>query len=401
MKKKFKFRITKDIIIFWVASLLSLVFVLGMNNYILSSYSFFKEDDQNVIVEARVISIFETYEEENYIGGSNYYTPFDAEILTGALKGHVVSSTQVYDVFMAHEPIELEVGDKVLLFLSEIVDGEDEWLYGDIIRIDGIYMLAGFFFALLLLMGGFKGVRTIFSLTLTCMAVFLVLIPAILAGMNIYEWSIIISAFIIVMTIVVANGISKKSFVAAIGCFSGSAVCGILTIIMAQALKLTGAVDEESLFLVMLNPDKPIDLNGVIFAAILIGGVGAIMDVAISLSSSLYEVWGQNHNITPMALMKSGMTIGRDIMGTMANTLVLAYIGSSLSVVVLLVAYNSSLNVILNRELIITEILQALAGSIGILLTIPLTSFVCTLVYIRRKDVKGQSEENQDELDKQ
>ncbi len=401
MKKKFKFCITKDIIIFWVASLLSLVFVLGMNNYILSSYSFFKEDDQNVIVEARVISIFETYEEENYIGGSNYYTPFDAEILMGALKGHVVSSTQVYDVFMAHEPIELEVGDKVLLFLSEIVDGEDEWLYGDIIRIDGIYMLAGFFFALLLLMGGFKGVRTIFSLTLTCMAVFLVLIPAILAGMNIYEWSIIISAFIIVMTIVVANGISKKSFVAAIGCFSGSAVCGILTIFMAQALKLTGAVDEESLFLVMLNPDKPIDLNGVIFAAILIGGVGAIMDVAISLSSSLYEVWGQNHNITPMALMKSGMTIGKDIMGTMANTLVLAYIGSSLSVVVLLVAYNSSLNVILNRELIITEILQALAGSIGILLTIPLTSFVCTLVYISRKDTKGQDEENQQELNKQ
>ncbi len=384
-KRKVNLKITKDTIIFWVATILSLIFVLGSNHYIINNYSVFKNDEDTVVVTARITQIYEETTEESYAGGTNYYLPFDAEVIKGSLEGYTISATQVNDVFMAHDPIEINVGDKVLLFLSEIVDGEEVWIYGDIVRFDGLTVLAFVFFGLLLLLGGSKGFRTIVSLSLTCMAVFMVLIPAILASMDIYVWSIIISVFIIVMTIIVANGISKKSMVAAIGCFSGTAVCAVLTQTMAVLLQLTGAVDEESLFLVLLNPDNPIDLNGIVFAAILIGGVGAIMDVAISLSSSLYELKEHNEDITAVEMMKSGMNIGRDIMGTMANTLVLAYIGSSLSVVVLLVAYNSSLDVILNREMIVVEVLQALAGSIAILLTIPLTSFISGVFYTKKK----------------
>ena len=119
----------------------------------------------------------------------------------------------------------------------------------------------------------------------------------------------------------------------------------------------------------------------IIFAAIIIGAMGAVMDVAMSLSSSLHELKLKVMSISPKELFKSGMVIGRDMMGTMANTLVLAYIGSSLTVTVLIVIYNSSMTELLNKERIVVEILQALVGSIGILFTIPFTCFVCAMLY--------------------
>ncbi len=138
---------------------------------------------------------------------------------------------------------------------------------------------------------------------------------------------------------------------------------------MTKVLALTGVVDESSYSLTTVNPDHPIDLLAIIFAAIIIGAMGAVMDVAMSLSSSLHELKLKVMSISPKELFKSGMVIGRDMMGTMANTLVLAYIGSSLTVTVLIVIYNSSMTELLNKERIVVEILQALVGSIGILFT--------------------------------
>jgi uncharacterized membrane protein len=149
---------------------------------------------------------------------------------------------------------------------------------------------------------------------------------------------------------------------------------------------MTGLIEEESIYLVQLYPDNPINLKAIIFAMIIVGAVGAVMDVSMSISSSLYELRIQSPEISSKELMKSGFTIGRDMMGTMANTLVLAYIGSSLTSVLLLVAYNASIHQVINRELIVAEILQALAGSMGMLLTLPLTSAICSVIYYKREE---------------
>ena len=164
----------------------------------------------------------------------------------------------------------------------------------------------------------------------------------------------------------------------------GVLVSGVLITFMDKLLKLTGFVSEESLYLLRINTKHPIDLKAIIFAAILIGAIGAIMDVSMSIAASLAEMQ-EKLEYTPFSmLVKSGIAIGKDIMGTMANTLILAYIGSSLSVVLLLVSYNSSLLELLNKEMIVVEILQALVGSIGILFTMPLTSLVCGYLYSER-----------------
>jgi uncharacterized membrane protein len=148
-------------------------------------------------------------------------------------------------------------------------------------------------------------------------------------------------------------------------------------------LKLTGVVDEASVYLLLMNPEHPVDLKGVIFGAILIGAMGAVMDVSMSISSSLYEMKEKYAAHSFAQLFSSGMTIGKDIMGTMANTLVLAYIGSSLSTVLLLITYNPSLLDLMNREMVVIEILQAIIGSLGILMTLPLTAMVSGFLYSR------------------
>jgi uncharacterized membrane protein len=172
------------------------------------------------------------------------------------------------------------------------------------------------------------------------------------------------------------------------GCLAGTAVSGGIALIAGAVMKLTGVVNDESLYLLYLNPDNPINLKAITFAAILIGAIGAIMDVAISLSSALYEVKEKAPNTPAHEIFRSGLTIGRDMMGTMANTLVLAYIGSSLSLVLLLIAYRTSWLGLFNRELIVAEILQTLSGSIGILFTIPLTSLICAWIYTIKKNTK-------------
>jgi uncharacterized membrane protein len=135
---------------------------------------------------------------------------------------------------------------------------------------------------------------------------------------------------------------------------------------MDRTLALTGVLSEESVYLTYLPMETPIDLKAIIFAAIVIGAIGAIMDVAMSISSALWEIAGTSESASFETLFRSGINIGRDVMGTMANTLILAYIGSSLSVVLLISVYSSSLLYLLNREMIVVEILQALVGSFGI-----------------------------------
>ena len=261
------------------------------------------------------------------------------------------------------------------------------WVFGEYLRTDTLALLGGAFLLLLLLFGRKKGFNTIVSLIFTCLAIFAVFLPSLLAGYNIYATSIVVCIFIIVMTLLLVNGFDRKTISAATGCMGGIAVAGILTIIMNAALKLTGAVDQDSIYVLFLNPENPIDLIAIIFAAILIGALGAIMDVAMSISSSLTELCEKAPDLSFKSIFASGLNIGRDIMGTMANTLILAYIGSSLSIVLLLIAYNNSLLSLLNREMIAVEILQAIVGSLGILFTIPITSLVAAYVNSRKKPV--------------
>lgn len=294
-----------------------------------------------------------------------------AVISEGEDEGKRVLVTHVMDstAMLTGEPFA--AGDRVFIFEGENEYGEAQWFVEGPVRSGWLAGLTAAFCLLVILFGRGKGVRTILSLILTCLAIFCVLIPAIVGGFNIYLTAIVVCIYTILVTLALVSGCSFKSLAAALGCMGGVGVAGLITVISEKYLRLTGLTDDDSMLLLFINEDRPIDLKALIFAGILIGALGATMDVAMSISSSLTELIRNVPDLGFAGIVRSGFTIGRDIMGTMANTLVLAYVGSGMHVILLFMTYYERLEDILNVELIAVEILQAMAGSIGILFTIP------------------------------
>lgn len=375
-------------LIYLVTVLLSVAFIFFGNKVASGKMDVLMGDEGFQIEKAKVTEIVGVYDEsltsDEKSGLMIKDIAFKAVITSGELKGETVVGIQNLNSYMMIMPKEVSAGDKILIYSVHNDVFNTDWVYGEYIRTDALMVLGAVFVILLLIFGRFKGLQTLVSLAFTVLAIFVVFVPSILSGYNIYRSAIIICVYITVMTLIIVSGVNRKTVAAIIGCIGGITVAALLVIVMDGVLNLTGLVNEESAYLLMLNPENPIDLKGVFFGAILIGAMGAIMDVAMSISSSLFEIMETSKNVGARKLVKSGMTIGRDIMGTMSNTLILAYIGSSLSIVLLLITYNPSLLDLLNREIVVIEILQALVGSMGILFTIPLTAIASGLLYTRK-----------------
>lgn len=387
----------KNKIIYILAIVLSLIYIFIGNRIAMKDNHFLENNKEDGVYEkAKVIKILEKSDSKEQVEGledlDTSEIKFRAKFLRGNRKGEMTTAIQSLTPYMNKTVQEIKEGDEVILLEQQIDDdGSKVWYFVQFERIDSLIVLGIIFIGLLILFGKFKGINTIVSLIFTCLSIFIVFVPAILGGQNIYVWSIITCVFITIMTVIIVNGANKKSISTMLGCVGGVCVAGILTVIMDGIMKLTGFIDDNSIYLLYLNEENPIDIKAIIFGGIIIGAVGAIMDVAIDISSSLKEVASKMEKPDFASILKSGFTIGKDIMGTMTNTLILAYIGSSMAEVLLLIAQNGSLNILLNREMIIVEILQALVGSIGILFAIPLTSIIAAILY-QHEDMKEEKQ---------
>ncbi|WRS28039.1 YibE/F family protein [Oscillospiraceae bacterium MB08-C2-2] len=385
---------TKNVLVYILTVVFAILYIFIGNKMATKDFVHFSGVNSAVFKKSVVTEIVDRTSAEQQIGGVSYSggvnIRFKARVLTGENKGEVLTALQNSDPYMTMQIKEVEVGDKILLTKNQDPSATIEWTIAEYVRSDALIVLALVFVGLLLLFGRGKGLNTIISLVFTCLAIFMVLIPAILSGKNIYGWSLVTCTYIVLITLLIVYGANEKSLAAGLGCAGGVLLSGALTMGMDQILKLTGMLDEESIYLLVLSEENPIDLKAIIFAAIMIGAIGAIMDVSMSIASALSEVCGTMQSPTWGSVVKSGLTIGQDIMGTMTNTLILAYIGSSLSIVLLLAAYNASLIHLTNMEMIVVEILQSLIGSIGILFTLPLSSLICAFLYTRKKTDKSR-----------
>lgn len=363
--------------------IVSALVILAAYGFVAGGSTIFKGKMEGETLKARVIRVTDV-NSKSVNGESEIVTvSFKAQVLGGERRGKTVNVIQEIDKSYAFSPRQVEQNDKILVE-SYSQDGQTYFYFGDYVRITPLIWLLAIFCVLIIVFSRMQGLKTIISLGFTCVSVFCVLIPAILNGHNIYLWSILVSVYITVMTLCIISGYNQKALCAGVGCICGVMCSGLVVLVTDKFLNMTGLLEEESIYLYQLYPDNPIDLKAIIFAMIIIGALGAVMDVSMSISSSLFELKTKSPEIKPSELMKSGFTIGRDMLGTMANTLVLAYIGSSLTSVLLLVSYNANLGQVINKEMIIAEILQALAGSMGMLLTLPLTSAICAVVYYKK-----------------
>ena len=377
-----KFLKNKNVIIWIINFIISIA--LMFVGYKITKNKYISLNGNNAAKEAVVTEVVDRNESTYEADGKETKT---IEIIFKAkLKesGEIVTATQSIDNYSSlSKPVAK--GNKVLMYENQGI-----YFFGDYVRINKIIILMIIFFALLILLGGIKGLNTLVSLVFTCLSIFIFFLPSILSGFNVYFSAIITCIYIIIMTLLFINGLSKKTLTTILGCIFGVITAGIIFFIMNKVLYLTGVACEDELYLQML--DVKINLKAIIFAAIIISSMGAVMDVSMDISSALYEIKNHKPNISFKDMLKSGLNIGRDIMGTMSNTLILAFIGKSLSTVLLIMTYSSSLGEIFNKELIVINMLESLIGSLSILLTAPITSLICSYVYNNKIFNKKKSE---------
>ena len=286
---------------------------------------------------------------------------------------------------------ELKVGDKVSVY-ANFVDGK---LYGDAFiqyyeKTDWVILLATIFAIAILLIGGIKGIKALAGLLITIGLVFCVLIPGILNGHNPLLLTIMVCCLTIFATFIIVSGFHKKTFAAISGTIAGVVTAGVIGLFFSNAMQLTGINEDARLLSVSVKEGKEMfDFKGIMLAGIMISALGACMDVGMSIASSLSELKNENPEMTTGKLIKSGMNIGKDVMGTMTNTLILAYVGGAMLCILLYTVNGFNLSTVLNQEDISMEVLKSLSGSIGLVCTIPLTALVSGLIMGKDESSNG------------
>ena len=317
------------------------------------------------------------------------------EITEGDYIGDEFTTNYVlsYDIDGKILAYELDVGNKVSVQIVESADGSIAVTVLDVVRANYIGVMFAIFLLSVVIIGGIKGVKAIIGLLYTIALIYFILIKGIFNGQDAIINSILTTILVITGTfIVIGSGINKKIITAAIGTVGGVLSAGIMALIFNNLAKLTGA-GEDAIQLSINMTTINFNFRELLFAGILVSALGACMDVGMSIASSLDEIKMKNPDITWQELFKSGMNIGRDVIGTMTNTLILAYVGGSLTLILLFMASNMNIYEILNKETIAEQVISAVAGSMGVVYTVPITSFVYSILN-RDKVIYKKTSEN-------
>lgn len=307
---------------------------------------------------------------ENMVRGS---LELEIEILTGRYKGDVV---QITDYISPMYQVVVGEGDR----LSVRIDTSDVETYSvSVYNHDRIFLMCGLvccFFVLLILIGGKQGVKAILGLLLTFAGVIFLLIPLVLKGFPAILTTLVILAVTTIGSFYLIAGTQKKSLAAMASTIGGVCAAAVFAAAAGKLAHLTTYQMDEAEALMLVSTDNEFQMKNLFICGVLIASVGAVMDVAMSISSAIEELHVQKPQLTVKQLFRSGMVIGRDAMGTMANTLILAYAGSSLNMMLLIYSYGVSFVQLINTDFVAVELIQSIAGSIGIVLTVPLSAYI-------------------------
>lgn len=280
-------------------------------------------------------------------------------------------------------------GDRVLVEHTRSLDGEDLFFVTDYVRTGPLVWLTVLFVGATLLLSGWQGVRSLIGMGISLAIIVGFIVPQILAGRNPAAVAILGSMVMMGSSLYIVYGWNRKSHAAVTGLFLSLVLTGALAIWSLEWARLSGYGAEEVGFLQVAGVQ--LDLQGLLLAGIIIGSLGALDDIAVGQSSSIFELSKANPGLNWQALFKHGMNIGRDHIAAMVNTLLLAYVGAALPLLLLFSVYTESLGMTLNREIIAEEIVRTLVGSLGLLAGVPLTSLIAALLAQRRAAVRVEN----------
>jgi uncharacterized membrane protein len=362
--------------------------------YILSSFFYCVHADQlfdapsikEDFVVGRILSVNSPTVNQSLLKGAGLISKqqlVKVKVLEGRYKDLVTTTTNEVTDNPAYN-ISVKPGNEVILSITS-AGGKPEINISDYHRAPAIYILLFVFLAVFLFLGGKTGLKALAGLIITVLLIAYVLLP--LSTLGVYP---LITAIFICLAATIASmlficGLTRKAAAAIIGTICGVLIAGIVSSLVIKYAPLTGLSSEEAQILrgSMLIGQDPAFYRGLLAAGMLIGALGVIMDVAISIASSVYEMVKVNPTLSIAELYKSGMNIGRDIMGTMTNTLILAYTGGALPLLLLVSQMPS--NKLVNLDLLATEIASALSGGLGLILTIPLTAIAAARLMAKKQ----------------
>ncbi len=259
-------------------------------------------------------------------------------------------------------------GDRVFLLKTE-----DAYSFYGFDRTFPLTALLILFLAVTLTVGRWKGFRSLAALALTVFIMIRLFIPMVIRGVSVIPLTVLFAVAVTVSTLLIINGVSLKTLSAMAGVVCGVAAAGIIAYVVMEASSMTGLSTNEAQMIRFIKGGAGIDMKGLLFAGIVIGALGAVMDIGVELSSAMFEIKAADPGISASDHIKAGMRVGRDVIGTMTNTLILAYAGSSLPLMILFRAYGAGSEICLSMETVAAEVVRGLAGSVGLILSIPAT----------------------------
>ena len=248
-----------------------------------------------------------------------------------------------------------------------------------------LLLFAALYLVALVVIGGKQGLKGALGLAFTFLAIIFLYLPLVYLGWPPLWTSVLICAVTTAVTMYFIGGPTRKTVVASAGTVAGVVIAGLVAAIFGVATGISGWNVSDIETLITLWNTNGINVGELLFAGLLISSLGAVMDVAMSVASSMGEVLAQNPAMSRGALFASGMRIGRDMMGTDSNTLILAFAGGSVSMLVLDYAYDLPILQILNSNNIGISVMQGLAGSFGVVLAVPVTVALATLLYTAKR----------------
>jgi len=331
--------------------------------------------------KAKVVKILQDNLEEN--GTRVGEQKVRVHMLTGVRKGEEldITSSSGYLFGAACKP-----GMKVIVMQSVAGDSTVASVYTQD-RESVIYIFALIYLLALCMIGGKQGIKGCLGLVFTFFCVIFVYLPLVYLKYSPFWTAVFVCFITTLVTMYLIGGPTRKTCAATLGTLAGVVLAGISAWCFSKASGISGYnVSDIETLMTLWNTNR-IQVGGLLFSGLLISCLGAVMDVAMSISSAIDEIYKQNSSLTRTELFKAGLRVGRDMMGTDSNTLILAFAGSSVSTLLLDYAYDLPYQQIINSNNIGIAIMQGLAGSFGIVLSVPFTVLICTVLFHKNKQL--------------
>lgn len=314
---------------------------------------------------------------------TNFFQLVEIKLTEGPEKDKKVTIEHGGSIKVAEQK-KVKPGDQIIVLVLEDSGGRKTYSIWDKYRLDYVYYLIIGFFALVIIFAGLKGVGSLVGMGISLLVLLFFIVPQILAGRDPLLVSVGGSIVIFLTTIFLAHGISKRTGVAALSTFISLVITGLLAFAFVKGIHLSGLGDENS-YMLQIGPAE-INPQGLLLGGIIIGALGVLDDITTTQAASVFELAKLNSKLSVADLFRKGYSIGKEHIVSLVNTLVLAYAGAALSLFVIFVLNptNSPTWVILNNEMVVEEIVRTIAGSIGLILAVPITTLIASYIAVKK-----------------